>query len=431
MNARDTIAAARLICRQHAPYLRTAILSLVMQPEEAFGAPAPGMLGTMGVTTDWICYYDPKAVEQWGAAETAAVLIHEVSHLLRDHHQRTLALGIDHELGNRAGDLEINDDIAATKMIKLPDGALYPSTYKLKDGLTLEEYARLIPPPPPGSGGLPGVQPGTSSQPGLAKGRCGGCAGNPVPGEPKPEHPQGRPQADVKRIQQDTAVAIRAHAASSQQNKMAGAVPAGWLRWAEGQLLPPKVRWEDKFPHMVRHAMNVTSGRCDYTYRKANRRQAGLGYGIGSPILAAMERPIPRIALAGDTSGSMGEQEMKQIVGTAAELLKTVAAGATLEWLACDSALHSVKTVNSWQDVATELKGGGGTDFRPVFEELERRKERKVDVLIFITDGCGQAPDRPPFSMKVIWLITAGGRRPASWGLSIFLDTKDTPAESE
>jgi predicted metal-dependent peptidase len=124
--------------------------------------------------------------------------------------------------------------------------------------------------------------------------------------------------------------------------------------------------------------------------------------------------PVPRVAVAVDTSGSMGQRELTDALREAKGILTAV--GANVEFLACDAEVHAARPVRTWRDCIPLLKGGGGTDFTPVFRELERRPHRP-EVLVFITDGCGPAPESPPGWCKTIWL-TVGPyqRKPAEWG---------------
>ena len=103
MKAKDKLAAARLMAVEKMKYFRTAILGLV--PKET-----PG-LGTFGVTKNGVMLWDPECLDRWSVEETAAVLVHEVSHLLRNHARRCEAMGAEHMPWNAAGDLEINDDL--------------------------------------------------------------------------------------------------------------------------------------------------------------------------------------------------------------------------------------------------------------------------------------------------------------------------------
>ena len=61
-----------------------------------------------------------------------------------------------------------------------------------------------------------------------------------------------------------------------------------------------------------------------------------------------------------------------------------------------------------------QIKGGGGTDFRPVFEYV-RKKSLNPDLLLFFTDGYGDAPDNPP-PYPVMWVLANDSRPPAPWG---------------
>ena len=49
--------------------------------------------------------------------------------------------------------------------------------------------------------------------------------------------------------------------------------------------------------------------------------------------------------------------------------------------------------------------GGGGTDFRPFFARAE---EERYKLAIFLTDGYGDFPEKPP-SMRTIWVVCEGG----------------------
>jgi predicted metal-dependent peptidase len=61
-----------------------------------------------------------------------------------------------------------------------------------------------------------------------------------------------------------------------------------------------------------------------------------------------------------------------------------------------------------------ELRGFGGTDFRPLFAFLGA-EPCEPRALVFLTDGCGQAPAFPP-RYPVLWVLSGPGRVPATWG---------------
>ena len=68
------------------------------------------------------------------------MLIHEVSHLLRDHEsRRKSAAATDERLWNTAGDCEINDDLAA-EGLPLPGDPPQPAKFGLDTGASAEVY---------------------------------------------------------------------------------------------------------------------------------------------------------------------------------------------------------------------------------------------------------------------------------------------------
>ena len=77
----DKLYAARLHAVRVRPYLATALFALHVV--ESSRVP------TMAVDRHWRCYASPAFVEQTSVEELAGVWVHEVSHLLRDHHGRS------------------------------------------------------------------------------------------------------------------------------------------------------------------------------------------------------------------------------------------------------------------------------------------------------------------------------------------------------
>lgn len=64
------------------------------------------------------------------------------------------------------------------------------------------------------------------------------------------------------------------------------------------------------------------------------------------------------------------------------------------------------------------MGGGGGTDFKPVFEWIANRHLR-ADLLVYFTDAQGTFPAQAPY-YPVIWLIK--GKATVPWGERIQLN---------
>jgi predicted metal-dependent peptidase len=429
MNAKDWLASARLMATVKAPYFTTAIFQLIPYP-------TPG-LGTFAVSEKAVMMYDPELVNnrEWTVEATAWAIIHEVSHYIRGHHARCRDNNFDPQLANIAEDCEINDDIINAKG-KLPVDPCLPSKLKppMKDGLLFEEYYHSIRQHAQkvrmsGSGDGEGGEgdadgsgqiSGTKGPKGPGNGKCGGVAGNPLPEEANLPPGMGRSEVEQKRVAKQTAEAIREEASKSR-----GTVPAGLARWAEVMLGPPHIPWQTKLARACRSAVAFKAGAVDYSYSKPSRRQAALGYGPGFPILPALRAPIPQVAIGIDTSGSMGTAELEEALRESKGILSAV--GAQVDFLACDAEVHVKAKVRHYKQLLGMLKGGGGTDFRPIFAAVERTTPRP-SVFVFCTDGYGPAPAQPPAGMKVIWVLIGGTQAPAPWGEAIVVDRR--PATS-
>lgn len=393
--AREVLVAGRLIAKRKAPYFRALLLSYVLRE-------APG-LSTVGVTASRIFLWDPAFVGRLTPDEMGGVWLHECMHSLNRHCQRVGTR--DPKMWNMAGDLAINPavrDMGAT----LPSGelaGLFPEVFGLPVGLTADEYYEALEK-------LANAGGKGADEPKAGGGYCGSCAGRPLPNEPDGSDPDGRTEGEQERSLREVAEDIQRVAAA----RGIGSIPAALRRWADEALAPPVVPWRKKLAQLARRAVAWRPGAVDHRYDAPSRRQAGIGYGVGRPVLPRLRAPVPRVALVIDTSGSMGSAEIADCLGEAKGVLEAV--GAELEFCACDAAVHELRPVADIRAMAALLKGGGGTDFRPAFEALATRKPR-AEVVIFATDGYGPAPELPPAGMHTIWLLVGGNEQPpAAWG---------------
>jgi predicted metal-dependent peptidase len=131
----EKLAAARILLVRRHPYLAVAAWAVV--PVESAAVP------TMAVDRHWRLYWNRSFVEAVPVEELAAVLYHELLHLLRAHAERLEQLPYPHAAKNIAADLEVNDDIRLEGW-RLPEGALFPHQFGLPAGKTAEEYLAAL-----------------------------------------------------------------------------------------------------------------------------------------------------------------------------------------------------------------------------------------------------------------------------------------------
>lgn len=381
------LSTARYIAMYIAPYFSSALYRIlpVCVPLGTLSEQ-----GTMGMTANGTMFYEEVAIRRWSEQQVAAVFIHELMHWLRNHAGR--CGDRDPKLWNYAADMEINDDLLAMKL-DLPDKPVIPDTLNLPRGLLAEEYYEKLPKEP------------EKREPDIGHGRCGRCAGNG--NEPQDQPGKDKDGNDNKTGQLHGAAAplVRKQVAEQVQSQAAkgrGHVPAGLERWAKAMLKPPVIPWETRLARACRNACTDRPGAVDFSFSYPSRRQAGIGYGPGKPVLPGLMEPIPNVAVGLDTSGSMGTKEVEAGLTETNHILKAL--NASITFLSCDSDVHAIGKAASMRDIAKLVKGGGGTDFRPVFAAIRKIKPRP-EVLVFITDGCGPAPKFPPPGLHVIWLL--------------------------
>lgn len=407
---RVKLGAGRMLSNKRAPFWAKAVLSLM--PREV----PDGTLsteGTFACTEDELLLYEPAALARWAPEDVSTGLAHEANHIVRKHPARCKAMvaraiargcKIDsarlRHLANCAADAELADDLIAMRYKMLPSDVT-PTTLGCPNGWTAEAYfEHLVKAEESGSGPqLP--------DPGVRRGACGGCAGNPVPGEPAPG--QGRSKAEVDRMRLQVANAVR-HAAQT-----AGNVPGRLRVWAQAQFEPPPVSWEERLAKSLRVGLRYRAGAVDLRYARPSRRQAGVGWGPGAPRVPGLVAYTPRVAVVFDTSGSMSGSPVAIGVAEVERIVRAV--GGDVRLIVCDAAVHADVSARGASDVQNALAGGGGTDMRPAFAAALEGKNA-AHIIVCITDGFlfHKVPEPPPH-VRTIWLLTSRhSRTPEPWG---------------
>ncbi|MEU6753216.1 VWA-like domain-containing protein [Spirillospora sp. NPDC046719] len=382
---RTKLLAARYKAAGDRPYLASALYSLTVVPSDR--------VPTMGVDRHWRCYVSPAFVDATPVEELAGVWIHEAAHLLRDHHGRASRLPAadqrDRGRVNIAQDCEINDDLLADGL-PLPAGRVHPGDFGLPEGRMFEEYLAGVPPQPHHD--------------------CGsGAHGVPAPWELDAAGAPSVRATEAEALRRATAEAMRAH------QRARGHLPAGWRRWAD-QVLEPVVDWRRVLAGAVREAVAWAGGAVDYTYRRPSRRTPALR----GAVLPSLRRPVPRVAIVIDTSGSMGDDELAAALAEVNGVLREVGVrGDRVSVLACDADVHAVSRVTSAEQV--ELGGGGGTDMRVGIARALAQRDRP-QVVIVLTDGYTPWPAESPSCRLIAALVGDGAPDPPRWVETIRID---------
>lgn len=343
------------------------------------------------------------------------VVAHEISHGIFAHcemmHNLKMAgkvcypdgkeLDYDQEDMNKAMDYVINDMLIDSKIGEYDPRWLHDTTIAKHTDSVLTAYRRIHQKKQGGGGGGGGGQ---------GNGQASFDAHLP-PGQTQGQDPH---QAANSRNEMEWKTAIAGAVASA---KAQGKLPSALERLL-GEVLEPTVDWTDK----VIGFFNRKPGGGTYDWRAADRRFAvrGIitprrsGYGAG-PIVVAC-----------DSSGSVGQHECDVFFGNMWGILDDIRPSMIyLIW--CDAKVHAVEEITDTSDLmdvkAKGAKGGGGTDFRPVFEKVEELGI-DVDALIYLTDGYGSFPKTAP-QYPVMWgNISPPGAVKYPWGEVIDIPMK-------
>ena len=114
---------------------------------------------------------------------------------------------------------------------------------------------------------------------------------------------------------------------------------------------------------------------------------------------------LSNVVIALDTSGSCSGHIMSRFIREIGNLFRDVMAKGEFEHiylLQCDTKIQKVECFRHPEEIPHEMelavKGFGGTDFRPVFQWVEKQKKEDwtPDLLLYLTDGFGDYPDKEP-----------------------------------
>ncbi len=402
-----TIAMVRAKAFSTDPYLALPLSRLAMIAK-------PGM-GTMAVSAKWQVFYDPSAVERWGLEASAAVMVHEVWHLVRRHHLRRGER--DPKMWNVACDIAINDDEVLRQ--RLPhEGLRWTQFDRLRPNMLEEDIYDVLTAqqgkPPPSNGGQGGQSgqggdaDGDGSSPGhgdkapvkdsrgqshgskVADGACGsGAGGEKGAWEDDPSDPIGgdgtgeTSEVDAMLIERAVAEAVRTCGSSSR----------GARRWADQVTAPPVVPWQQVLRVAITRAVRMVPGATDYTYARSRVRS-----GVITPRL---RRPACPVAVVLDTSGSVSGPLLDAALAEVDGILKATKMPCTV--LACDAEVHGgAQKVTSASSV--QPLGGGGTDMGVGIRAADALIPRHGAIVV-LTDGYTPWPSEPPRGPCIVALI--------------------------
>lgn len=321
-------------------------------------------------------YVNRDYIEALPINQVTNLLVHELDHKLFGHARRLA--GRDPKLWNTAADAVINARIRAEWRRKGRSGLALPEggvDIPVGDESVEQVYRRLQQEPPPEGDPDPW---GDDLIPG---------DGEADPTNPRPLTPEEAEEADAARK------ALLAQTLTAA--KLRGTDGGDLARLAEAELNPPTPWWE------LLHKWATEMAKQDYSWSRPNRRF--VHQGLYLPSLASQATMGPMV-VALDVSGSVSQQVFDEFAGHLNAILEAVTPEMVYV-VACDTEVNSTEEFTP-DDFPVRLAavGGGGTDFRPVFDWVEEHIQTPA-CLVYLTDGWGPAPETAP-GYPVLWATT-------------------------
>lgn len=418
------LAKARTQLILDKPFLGTLVMHLPMKKADASWCATTA-------TDASNFYFNPEYIDRLTVEQTQFVLAHEAMHCALSHFARRQPHFTKHRW-DVACDYAVNMILDDERM-RGPENALLNDIYR---GLTANEIYHLLHEDPPeqpqdlhlfdndaqdsggegesqeqdqgeGRGDDPGHERGSSSggqarqEEGGEQGQGEGQGGGQGQDETRQPPP---PPSDPQQLDEQWKSRL---AAAAQTARQAGKLSQSLMRFID-DLLAPQLPWRAL---LARYLINAA--RDDYSFQRTSRRET-------AALLPRLHSQSVNVVVALDTSGSVHKEELQEFLSEIDALKGQVRAQVTLH--ACDDQLdaHGPWHFALWESMKLpeQLSGGGGTDFRPVFDWLER-EQSNPDLLVYFTDAQGRFPQREPH-YPTVWLVK--GKAPVPFGVRIQLN---------
>ncbi len=391
MTHEEKIAKAKAKLMLEHPYIGSVATVLQMNPD--------GNALTFGSDGTKLTYNE-EYIERAPLDEIEFALANGAMHALLKHHER-----IEQRVGRiwqAATDLAVNSMLVKNDFT-LPPYAYYDERFEnmyaeeiydiLKDEMiynqTLDESEAPTPddvPQQEGDGESKEQQ--TQTQ-------------NDTPTEPpqRPEQAAEMPQplsAEEETLTDEALSALQEELAEYfeqifQKFKRQGELPQG-LEFVVPAYFSHKIHWRELLYRYIAEFAKST-----YSFMPPNPKY--LYRGICLPSLSS---DLLRIVIAVDTSGSVDEELLGTFLGEVDGIMQSYG-NYEIDLITADAKVQSHKVFLPGEALEYSVKGGGGTDFRPVFEHIEREVSYPT-LLLYFTDGMGTFPDEAP-GYDVMWVM--------------------------
>ncbi len=326
-------------------------------------------------------FLNPDFIRSLPESQVTGLLLHEVLHAALLHPTRRGQR--EPTLWNIAADIVVNGAIAEHGVFELPPGGVRNPQL---EHLSVEEIYEII------------LQNATRYSISLLDLLDGPPAD--APGGSSGERENGdRFSGGSLGLTQKAVIEAHWRAAAGQAmviaraSKSQGSIPAGMDREL-GALTEAQLDWRS---YLWRYLVKTPTDFIGF-----DRRFIGRGL-----YLESLEGESVQVFVAIDTSGSIGDEQMRLFLSEVAGILNSY------PYLKCQLYYVDAEAKGPYElDANAKFPrpiGGGGTSFVPFFDKVSQNWDwQSAGACVYLTDGYGTFPDEPP-PLPVLWVVTPGG----------------------
>lgn len=174
-------------------------------------------------------------------------------------------------------------------------------------------------------------------------------------------------------------------------NMAQGSLPADVARVIK-ETTEPRVDWRSVLRRFIQEV-----SRSDYSWTRPNKRY--IPGGLYLPALHNQE--VGSMVIAVDTSGSIDDTLLRIFGAEVAGIVEEVQPR-QVHVIYCDSRVQHIDVFERGEPVELQPHGGGGTNFIPVFEAMEKLDEPPT-CLVYLTDLRGSFP-QDDGGVETLWV---------------------------
>jgi len=327
--------------------------------------------------------FNPKGLEDWTPLQLKMLMFHEHQHIAMLHNMRRGSR--DPKLWNMAGDFVINlqayDIWGDASFPKDGGGEIIGCLDEKYRGMSTEQvYEKL--------------QENSSPQMQHPDWDFGGCQ-SPTDGNGDPIDVDALAEL-TEEIKEAVSDAMGEQKQRDKQNKTRSCGTGSVMEELGFEIEDTSIPFQSSLDQLLRAQTNK-----QLSYRVPDRYRSHED--VVFPSLSGEGFKPPVIGV--DTSGSISKEEVSEFLSMTMTLLELYNFK-EVEVIYCDDDIEGREFLSPGD--TPNPKGGGGTDFAPVFEDVVGRDETPIAVLYY-TDGCcssfGPEPDCP-----VLWALSEDNR---------------------